>query len=202
VSRTTSQWSESRQALLFGKFVSVWPPRSLTFSVISMKTLIRNPWVSWSVRTALILVVVLLIAGFSFLGGRVYAERRAAITLANDSCFIALSTLRARHDPAQRKLELLAEREVDFSGIRLAELSLRFPKLIERKHYNLLVRVRDYRTKYGRAFEADPDLNPAEVDRKIAEAITYLESIHNTNQWSVPTLDEIVDRVEKSEDRR
>jgi hypothetical protein len=148
-----------------------------------MKILINNQRVSWSIRVLLILVGLGLVSGVSFLEGAAYSNRHGAIALANDSCFIALCALRARHDPAQAKLETLTERELDFSGARLADMSLRYPTLIGRTHYNLLVRVRDYRQKYGRGPEADSDLDPAEVDRKIGRAIAYLESIHNTNDW-------------------
>jgi hypothetical protein len=84
----------------------------------------------------------------------------------------------------------------------LAGMSLQHPDLVERSHYNLLLRVRQYRAKYGREVESSPDYDPTDVDRKVAEAITYLESIHNTNQWGVPTLDEIVEPAEKSKGRR
>jgi hypothetical protein len=167
-----------------------------------MKALIRSPWISWSIRVVLILAGLLGIAGFSFLEGRLYSNRRSAIMLANDSCFVALCAVRARREPVQTNLQELVDWEVDYSGARLAEMSLRYPKLVERAHYNLLVRVRDYRKKYGRAYEPEPDLNPSEVDRKIAEAITCLESIHNTNQWGVPTLDDMIEHVERSNRRR
>jgi hypothetical protein len=47
----------------------------------------------------------------------------------------------------------------------------------------LLVKVRDYRKKYGRGEHVNPNIDPAEVDRKINQAIAYLETIHNTNDW-------------------
>ena len=92
--------------------------------------------------------------------------------------------------------------EMDYSASMLAGMSLQHPELVQRRHYNILIRVRDYRKKYGHDTERSSDHDPAEVDRKVAEAIAYLESIHNTNQWGVPTFDEMIERAEKSKGGR
>ena len=91
---------------------------------------------------------------------------------------------------------------MDYSATTLAGMSLQHPDLIQRTHYNLLRRVRDYRKRYGRDAERSSDHDPAEVDQKVVEAIRYLESIHNTNQWGVPTLDELIEQAEKSKSGR
>jgi phosphoglycerate-specific signal transduction histidine kinase len=82
--------------------------------------------------------------------------------------------------------------EIDASGEKLAEMSRKFPGLIERRHYNLLLNVRAYRKKFGRGQDTNPNLNPVEVDETINQALAYLESIHNMNQWGVPKLDDLI----------
>jgi hypothetical protein len=105
--------------------------------------------------------------------------------------------LTALKDTNQARLAVLLDREMDYSAAILAGMSLQHSDLIGRTHYNLLLRVRDYRKKYGHDPERGSDYDSAEVDRKVGDAITYLESIHNTNQWGVPTLDNIVEKSKR-----
>jgi hypothetical protein len=130
-----------------------------------------------------------------------YANRKATVRMANDGCFLAWSGLTALNDATNRRLATLLDWEMDSSGSKLAEMSLRFPSLIERGNYNLLIRVRNYRKRYGRGAETNSNLDPAEVDAKIAKAIAYLESIHNTNQW-LPYKTEFDDIILKSKSAR
>ena len=55
--------------------------------------------------------------------------------------------------------------------------------------------------KYGVNIGGNLQLT-GEVDRKVAEAITYLESIHDTNRCGIPTLEEMIEGVEKSKGGR
>ena len=148
-----------------------------------MKTLIRNPKTSWTIRIALILAGVTLIAGFGFLQGILYANRRATIKMAYDNCIFSWSALTALRDTNDHRWVGFFDRELDPSASKLSEMCLEYPNLIERGHYNLLVRVREYRKEYGRNPESNSFFNPVEVDRHIAEAVAYLESIHDTNDW-------------------
>jgi hypothetical protein len=148
-----------------------------------MTPLSHNSQARWAVRGLLIVLGVAIIAGFGFLQGMFYANRRATVQLANNGCFDAWSGLMALNDPVNRRLATLLDREMDSCGAKLAEMSLRYPSLIERRHYNVLIRVRDYRKKFGRGSEPTPPLNAGEVDTQIAKAIAYLESIHDTNEW-------------------
>jgi len=118
--------------------------------------------------------------------------------MANEGCFDCWAGLMARKDTNHARLALLLDREMDYTAAMLAGMSLQHPDLVQRTHYNVLLRVRDYRRKYGHDTERSADYDPAEVDRKVVEAIAYLESIHNTNQWGVPTLDEMIEHAEKS----
>lgn len=86
---------------------------------------------------------------------------------------------------------------MDFSAAKLAEMSGKYPSLIDRSHYNLLVRVRDYRKEYGRGTGGSADLRETELDRKIVDAIAHLETTHNTNEWGVPTLDEVIQQPKR-----
>lgn len=148
-----------------------------------MKAIIRNPSASWAVRIVLILLGAAIIAGVAFLEGMLYANRKVTVRMANDLCFYSWAGLKAVNDPANRKMTILLDHQMDSAAAKLAEISLSDPRLIERGQYNLLLRVREYRKEYGRSPEANWDLNPSEVDDKIARAIAYLESVHDTNDW-------------------
>jgi hypothetical protein len=143
-----------------------------------------------------------LVAWFSFRQGERHVAGPLAVRMANDSCFDCWAGLTALKNTNQANHAILLDRGMDYSAAMLAGMSLQHPELVQRSHYNLLIRVRDYRKKYGRDAESSSDYNPAEVDRKVAEAITYLETIHDTNRWGVPTLDEMVEHAEKSKNGR
>ncbi len=167
-----------------------------------MKPIIISPFAKRTVSAVLLLTAAALIAWFSFRQG----ERRVAgplvVQMANDNCFHCWAGLTALKNTNEAKMALLLDRGMDYSAAMLAGMSLQHPDLVQRAHYNVLIRVRDYRKKYGREPESNSDYNSAEVDQKIAEAITYLESIHKTNQWGVPTLDEMIERSEKLKNGR
>lgn len=120
------------------------------------------------------------------------------VRMANEGCFDCWAGLTVLNDTNRARLALLLDREMDYTAATLAGMSLQHPDLIERSHYNLLLRVRDYRKKFGHDRESGSDYDFAEVERKVAEAITYLEAIHDTNTWGVRTLDEMVEHAEKS----
>ena len=140
----------------------------------------------------LVLLALMVTGGFGFLEGMLYANRKLTVLLANDVCFSSWSGLTALNDPVNRRFTTLLDRQMDFSAAKLADMARKYPGLIERSHYNLLVRVRDYRKKHGHEAERSSDYDPADMDRRIAEAIAFRESIHNTNQWGIPTLDDVI----------
>ncbi len=163
-----------------------------------MELMPRSPLAKRAISGLLLLVVGALIAWFSFRQGERHVAGPLAVRMWNNSCFDCWAALTALKDTNQAKHAFLLDREMDYSAAMLARMSLQHPDLIERTHYNLLLRVRDYRKKYGHEAERSSDYDPAEVDRKVAEAITYLESIHDTNRWGVPTLEEMIEHAEKS----
>lgn len=122
-------------------------------------------------------------AGFSFLQGMFYANREATVQMANDGCFYSVNALKAIKEPEYGRVEVLFDGSMDTSALKLAEMAVTHPDQIKRIHYNVLVRVRDYRRQYGRHPDRIPNLDYAEVDRKIDEAIAYLESIHDMDEW-------------------
>jgi hypothetical protein len=148
-----------------------------------MKQIIQNRQLSLTVRIVLTVLAVLLVAGFAFLQGMFYANRKATIQMANDECFYTVYALRALKDPEQRRVAVLFETGMDSAALKLAEMCLRYPHDIKRTHYNVLVRVRDYRKQYGRDPTATSDIDVRELDKKVAEAIAYLESIHDMKEW-------------------
>ena len=167
-----------------------------------MKFMPNNPLAKRAITLAVLLTVVALIAWFSFRQGERHVAGPLAVRMANDNCFNCWAGLTALKNTNQAKHAILLDRGMDYSAAMLAGMSLQHPDLVQRTHYNLLIRVRDYRKKYGRDGETSSDYNPAEIDRKVVEAITYLETIHDTNSWGVPTLDEMVENAEKSKNRR
>ncbi len=78
---------------------------------------------------------------------------------------------------------------MDSAALKLAEMCLQYPRGIKRTHYNVLVRVRDYRAQYGRETERVDGIDGREVDEKVAEAISYLESIHDMKEWTPYKVD-------------
>src|SRR6184192_1961739 len=140
-------------------------------------------------------VLVCAMAMLAFFQGVFYANRKATITMANDGCFYAIQALAAMKDPKQAGSALLFDIEMDSCASKLAEMCLKYSGQIERKHYNILVRVRNYRERYGRDAQRGVHPSYAETDRKIAEAIAHLESIHNMKDWVPYKLDPDSGRV-------
>jgi hypothetical protein len=148
-----------------------------------MMQIIHNRRLSWTVRILLSLLGIAAIAAYAFMQGMFYANKKATIELANDTCFYAVHALRAVKDPGQQRVMQLFDRSLDSSALKLAEMCLKDPRYIQRSHYNLLVRVRDYRKQYGRDNQLNRNTDSVEVDKKIDEAIACLETIHKTNDW-------------------
>jgi hypothetical protein len=162
-----------------------------------MNLMAHNPLAKRAVTILLLLMIAAFIAWFSFRQGERHIAGPAAVRMANDSCLYCWAGLTALKNTNQASLAILLDRGMDYSAAMLAGMSLQHPDLIGRTHYNVLLRVRDYRKRYGHDAQRSSDYDPAEVERKVAEAITYLESIHNTKEWGVPTLDEIIERHER-----
>lgn len=170
----------------------------MVFVVIFVRPTPLNPIAKRVVAASLLLIAAALIAWFSFRRGEFHVAGPSAVRVANDACFDCLLGLTALKDTNQAKLALSLDYEMDYNAAMLAGMSLQHPDLVQRKHYNLLRRVRDYRKKYGHDAESSSDYDPAEVERKVAEAITHLEAIHDTNTWGVATLDEMIEHAEKA----
>ena len=149
-----------------------------------MSPLIQNRVLSRTIRIVLVILGVCLVAGFAFLQGMFYANKKATIRMANDECFYTVHALRALKDPKQARVAVLFDAGMDSAALKLAEMCLQNPRDIKRTHYNVLVRVRDYRKQYGRDSERTADIDGREVDKKVAEAIAYLESIHDMKEWT------------------
>ena len=131
----------------------------------------------------LIVLGISVIAGFSFLQGMFYANKKATITMANDRCFYSVWALQAMKDPKKRHIAVLFDGDMDTAALKLAEICLKYPRQIQRLHYNILVQVRDYRKQYGREPRRISDVDYHEVDKKVADAIAYTESIHDMKDW-------------------
>ncbi len=157
-----------------------------------------SPFAKGAIAVLLLLMSAALSAWFGFRQGERHVAGPLVVRMANDSCFDCWAGLSALKDTNKANLAILLDRGMDYSATTLAGMSLQHSDLIQRTHYNLLRRVRDYRKRYGRDAERSSDYNPAEVDQKVVEAIRYLESIHSTNLWGVPTLDELIEQAEKS----
>jgi len=166
--------------------------------VISMRLTPPNPIAKRAVAASLLLAATTLIAWFSFRQGEIHVAGLAEVRIANEGCFDCLLGLTALKDTNKAKLALSLDRQMDYNAAMLSGMSLQHPDLVQRRHYNLLRRVRDYRKKYGHDAESSSDYDSAEVERKVVEAITYLEGVHDTNTWGVPTLDEMIEHAEKS----
>ena len=141
------------------------------------------------------LALAFAIAIPAFFQGMFYANRKATITIANDGCFYAVTALRAIKDPEQRRTAVLFDRGMDSSALKLAEMCLKYPREIKRIHYNVLVRVRDYRKQYGRDPQLASNTDYPRVDKKVDEAIAYLESIHDMKDWTTYKFDFESDKV-------
>jgi len=128
-------------------------------------------------------VLLCVVAVVAFFQGMFYANKKATIRMANDECFYTVQALRALKDPKQARVAVLFDLGMDSAAQKLAEMCLEYPRDIKRTHYNVLVRVRDYRKQYGRDPQRAGDTNYPGVDKKVDEAIAYLESIHDMKEW-------------------
>ena len=109
--------------------------------------------------------------------------------MANDECFYTVHALRALNDPKQARVAVLFDAGMDSAAQKLAKMCLQYPKDIQRTHYAMLVKVRDYRKRYGRDPQRAGDTNYPGVDKKVEEAIAYLESIHEMKEWGIIKFD-------------
>src|SRR6266478_4521429 len=114
-----------------------------------MNPLPLNPLVKRVITVLLLLTAAALIAWFSFRQGERHIAGPLAVQMANEGCFDCWAGLSALKDTNQSRLALLLDREMDYSASMLAGMSLQHPELVQRRHYNILIRVRDYRKKYG-----------------------------------------------------
>ena len=143
-------------------------------------------------------VLFCVVAAVAFFQGILYANRKATIRMANDECFYTVHALRALKDPKQARVAILFDRGMDSAAQKLAEMCLRYPRDVQRTHYNVLVQVRDYRKQYGRDPERAGDTHFLGVDKKVDEAIAYLESVHDMKEW-VPYKFDVESRKVKAE---
>jgi len=114
-----------------------------------MNPMAHNPLVKRAIAVLLLLIAVTLIAWFSFRQGERHVAGPLAVRMANEGCFCCWAGLTALKNTNQADLAILLDREMDYSAAMLAGMSLQHSELIGRTHYNLLLRVRDYRRKYG-----------------------------------------------------
>jgi hypothetical protein len=131
----------------------------------------------------LTVVAVIGIPAASFYFGQRYEAKRDTVLIANEGCFDCLMGLNELKSTNRTDAAKDLDSEMDLTAMMLADMTLEHPHLIGALQYGLLCKVRDYRMKYGRGYQYDQSFqpNPAVVDRKIADAIAYLESIHGTN---------------------
>jgi hypothetical protein len=146
-------------------------------------------------------IVVVGIAALSFYSGQRYEAKRDTVLLANEGCFDCWIGLTAPKYTNSTDAAMLLDSEMDLTAMVLADMTVKHPRLIGPLQYGLLCKVRDYRMKYGRDYQYDSRFqpSPADVDRKVAEAIALLESIHGTNSgywhpWHAGSEDAYIER--------
>jgi hypothetical protein len=143
--------------------------------VVFMKIIIKNQKVSWAIRIVIVSLALCLTHGLCYFQGKVTANREATILMANEDCFVTLLALQGADNPElATKFRPLLERTMDHSSVRLADMCLEYPKYAKRTHYNLLVRIKNFRGK---------------VDPKVEKAISCLESIHDMKTWGLVFFD-------------
>ena len=109
-----------------------------------------------------------------------YANKKATVRRANDNCFFSLYALECFDEPSKaKKYRPLFENELDASSVKLAEMCLKYPNYISRGNYNLLVHIKKYKNN---------------VDPKVSEAITYIESIHDMKTWGIFNINDYMKR--------
>src|SRR5437899_3167608 len=121
-------------------------PAPLRPSVISMKAVLTSSFSKRAIAVLLLLAIAGVIAWFSFHQGERRVAGPLAVRMANDGCFHCWAGLTALKETNSGNAILL-DRGMDYSAAMLAGMSLQHPGLIERRHYNMLRRVRDYRKK-------------------------------------------------------
>ena len=151
--------------------------------VISMKAAIHSRYLSWVLRGFLALLTVAATCGFCFVEGMFYANRRATVTIANDGCWYNYTALAAMKEPEKHRYLSMWDYNMDLYGEKLADTTLRYPRLIERYQYGVLKRFRGYRAAYGRESDRNDGMDYQKIDSKVSEAIARLEALHNTNEW-------------------
>jgi len=135
-----------------------------------------------------VLLLVALVAVIVFCQGMAYANKKAAVQVANDDAFYSLEGMKLLKNPQDGHLRNLFEGSLYGSALTLSDLCLKHPAWIQPDHYNLLVHIRDYLKQNG---NGNPSFRPvAEVEAKVAEAITRVESIHpNVQEWKTTRID-------------
>jgi len=140
-----------------------------------------------TVKISLVVISAILILGYTFLQGMFYANKKATIKMANSGSFYSVQALKMIKDKEyQDKIKILFDLDMDTSSQKLAEMALEYPDQIDRGHYNLLVLVRDYRKQHGRMERFNDLIDTDLVDSKVNEAIAYLESTHELDNWKHP----------------
>jgi hypothetical protein len=150
-----------------------------------MKIMTRNQ--SMLLGTGLLLLVA-SVAVVAFFQGMAYANKKAAVQVANDDAFYSLAGMKLLKDPQDGHLRELFEGSLYGSALTLSDLCLKHPAWIQPGNYNLLVHIHNYLKQNGKG---NPSFRPvAEVEAKVAEAITRVESIHpNVQEWKTTRID-------------
>lgn len=144
-----------------------------------------------SIKQLVLIVFAILFAvgigAVSFHEGRRYQVKADTVTIANDGCFdcyMGLVALNSTNRFGSVDMRYGLDREMDHTAWILADMTLKYPSFVGPSQYQLLRRVRDYRKIYGSHYYTKGDqVNPAIVDQKVSEAMTYFASIHDTNEW-------------------
>src|SRR5437870_13636109 len=95
----------------------------------------------WAMIFVVQIIAVALMGAFSFRQGERHVAGPLVVRMVNNGCFDTWAGLTALNDTNQARLAVALNRDMDFSAAMLAEMSLRHPSLIQRWHYNVLVRV-------------------------------------------------------------
>ena len=107
-----------------------------------MMSIIRNRVLSWTIRSVLIVLGVALVAGIAFLQGMFYANKKATLQMANDGCFYSVYALRGMKNPGDTNMVLLFDMDMDSSALKLAEMSLRYPRTSSGRNTTFWLRCR------------------------------------------------------------
>jgi hypothetical protein len=140
------------------------------------------------VTLVLAVLVAVGIATVSFHEGRRYQDKEDTVIIANDGCFncwMGLMALNSTNHDGRVSMAHGLDHEMDLWAGVLAWMALKYPSFVGPSQYQLLRRFRDYRKTYSRHYQyiSGVEVNPTNVDQKVAEAIAYLGSIDDTNEW-------------------